>query len=175
MIQIKNKKSVITDHYFNRKEQGGTFMRLYRKRLIPEEIVELKEDQLVYADEQKLVTTWTALHPRKDFDHGCSVYFLKEGFKVSKFFRSDGSLKCLYCDIIRQEQIEDGYIFVDLLADVIIENDCVRVVDLDELALAYEKDLLAKDEMLGALRQLNGLLHKIYSGEFSEYEKQLPD
>lgn len=150
-------------------------MKLYRKRLIPEEIVELKDDVVVYQDEDKIVTKWQVIRPREDFSHGSSCYFLKEGFKVSRFLRQDGSQKCWYCDIIRYEMTDDGgYVFIDLLADVIIdEAGNVQVVDLDELAEAFEQNLISKEEMGRALRQLNGLLQKIYSGEFEEYCKNL--
>lgn len=149
-------------------------MKLYRKRLIPEEIIELKHDKIIYEDEDKIITQWQVIHPRKDFTHGCSCYFMKEGFKVSKFLREDGSLKCWYCDIIRQERTGDGIVFVDLLADVIIdEAGSLKVVDLDELAEAFEKKLITKEEMAMALRQLDGLLHKIYNGEFEQYKKLL--
>lgn len=153
-------------------------MRLYRKRLIPEEILELKDDVIVYQDEDKIVTKWQVIRPRKDFSHGYSCYFLKEGFKVSKFLRQDDSLKCWYCDIIRHEQTEDkeGIVFVDLLADVIIdETGNVQIVDLDELADAFEQNLINKEEMGQALRRLNGLLGIIYQGEFEKYKRVLED
>jgi len=151
-------------------------MKLYRKRLIPEEIIELKDDVIVYEDEERIVTKWQVIRPRKDFNHGCSCYFLKEGFKVSRFLRQDGSQKCWYCDIIRHEITEDGegIVIVDLLADVIIdEAGNVQVVDLDELADAFEQGLITKEELGRSLRQLDGLLKKIYSGEFEECKKVL--
>lgn len=151
-------------------------MKLYRKRLIPEEIVELKQDVITYQDEEKIVTRWQVLRPRTDFTHGVSCYFLKEGFKVSRFLREDGSMKCWYCDIVKYEEREDGdgYVVVDLLADVIIdEAGVVRVVDLDELAEALEQGLITGEEMCMALRQLNALLDKIYNGDFEACQKLL--
>lgn len=150
-------------------------MKLYRKRLIPEEIVELKQDTIVYQDEEKIITRWQVIRPRTDFSHGASCYFLKEGFKVSKFLRQDGSLKCWYCDIIQYEETDEGgYIFTDLLADVIVEEDGrMQVVDMDELAEAFERELITKEELCRTLRQLNRLLEKIYDGEFEEYKKLL--
>lgn len=153
-------------------------MKLYRKRLIPEEIVELKDDVIVYQDEHKIVTKWQVIRPREDFSHGCSCYFLKEGFKVSKFLRQDGSFKCWYCDIVCHEMTADGegIVFVDLLADVIIdEAGNVQVVDLDEMADAFEQGLISKEELGCGLRQLDGLLKKIYAGEFEECKKVLEE
>ena len=148
-------------------------MDIFRKRLIPEEIVKL-DDKIVSQSEDTIVTEWKVIRPRTDFDHGCSCYFLKEGYKVSKFLRSDGSLKCWYCDIITYERTEDGgYIFIDLLADVIVDDGKVEVVDLDELADAYEQNLITKEQMNRALRQLNGLLTKIYGGGFEECQRML--
>lgn len=151
-------------------------MKLYRKRLIPEETVELKDDVIVCQDGERIVTKWQVIRPREDFSHGVSCYLLKEGFKVSRFLRQDGSQKCWYCDIIKYEETAggDGYIFTDLLADVMIDEDGkVQVVDLDELAEAYERELITKEELCSALRQLNGLLGKIYDGGFEEYKKLL--
>lgn len=36
--------------------------RLYRKRLIPEECVELKDDEILRLDENVIVTRWKCLH-----------------------------------------------------------------------------------------------------------------
>lgn len=146
-------------------------MKLYRKRLIPEEIVELKNDIMIYQDEERIITKWQVIRPRDDFSHGSSCYFLKEGIKVSQFLREDESLKCWYCDIIKYEKMEDGegYICVDLLADVVIlEDGTVQVVDLDELAEAFEQNLITKEDLSFALRRLNALLDKIYNGEFDK-------
>lgn len=149
-------------------------MELYRKRLIPDEIVKL-QDTVLRQDDEIIITKWEVIRPRPDFDHGCSCYFLKEGYKVSRFLRSDGSLKCWYCDIITYERTgEGGYIFIDLLADVIIEADGrVRVVDLDELADASQSGLITPEQLNMALRQLNALLEKIYSGELDKCQAML--
>ena len=45
---------------------------LYRKRLIPDECVLLKDDVILYRDDQMIVTGWHTLKPRKDLHHGCS-------------------------------------------------------------------------------------------------------
>lgn len=146
-------------------------MRMFRKRLIPDECVELKEDEIIYQDEEKIVTKWKTLRPRKDFSHGYSCYYLKKGYKISKFLKENGELKCWYCDIIKSEwkAEETAWLFTDLLADVIIkETGAVQVVDLDELAEAFEKDLLTGGELAEALRCLNSLLQRIDSGEFEK-------
>ena len=65
---------------------------LYRKRLIPEECILLKDDELLYRDEKKIITRWNTLRPKKDLHHGFSCYFLDKGIKVSKFYKADGSL-----------------------------------------------------------------------------------
>ena len=149
-------------------------MELYRKRLIPDEMVKL-DDLVIRRDEDTIVTKWNVIRPRPDFNHGCSCYFLKEGYKVSKFLCEDGSLKCWYCDIVMYEQTPEGsYVVTDLLADVIVKEDgSVRVVDLDELADAFEQNLITREQMQLALRQLNALLEKIYRGEFAECQRML--
>jgi len=146
-------------------------MRLFRKRLIPEECVELKEDQIIYQDNDRIVTRWKTLKPREDFSNGYSCYYLKEGYKISKFLRENGEWKCWYCDIIKAEwtKAKEEWLFTDLLADVIIEkNGMVKVVDLGELAEAFEKELLTKAELIDALRCLDQLLQRMENGKFKQ-------
>lgn len=70
---------------------------LYRKRLIPEECILLKDDELLYRDEKTIITRWNTLKPKKDLHHGFSCYFLDKGVKVSKFYKADGTQICWYC------------------------------------------------------------------------------
>ena len=140
---------------------------LYRKRIIPEECVLLKDDKILYQDSSMIVTGWNTLKPRKDMHHGYSCYFLNEGFKVSKFYREDNSLLYWYCDIVEYDYQSDSdtYIVTDLLADVIIYPDgFVKVVDIDELAIALEQKLISEDILKKSLLQLNHLLEIIYAG-----------
>ena len=147
---------------------------LYRKRLVPMECVELKDDVIVYQDADKIVTVWNTLKPKKEFSHGISYYVMNEGIKVSKFYRDDNSLTYIYVDIIDTEynKEEDKFIFTDLIADVIVNEDGnYRVVDLDELADAFKSDIISKDYLVASLNRLNNLLLSIYSGSFKEYVK----
>lgn len=147
---------------------------LYRKRLVPMECVELKDDVIVYQDADRIVTVWNTLKPKKEFSHGISYYVMNEGIKVSKFYRDDNSLTYIYVDIINTEynKEEDKFIFTDLIADVIVNEDGnYRVVDLDELADAFKSDIISKDYLVASLNRLNNLLLSIYSGSFKEYVK----
>lgn len=150
-------------------------LKLYRKRLIPEELILLKGDLIVSADEEKIVTKWNTLHPRHDFSYGVSCYYLNLGIKVSKFFKEDDSLLYWYCDIVDYEWTDETTLVVtDLLADVVIFPDGkLRVVDLDELAEAFEQSLLPAEKLTQCLRQLNNLLSVIYRDEFSALQKDL--
>ena len=40
---------------------------LYRKRFIPMETILLKDDNIVFQNEDVIVTKWNALKPREDF------------------------------------------------------------------------------------------------------------
>ncbi len=149
---------------------------LYRKRIIPNECILLKDDTILSWDENRIVTGWHALKPRKDLHHGYSCYFLKEGYKVSKFYRADNSLLYYYCDIITTEYIPDGHRFIvtDLLADVIVYPDgFVKVVDLDEMVPALEQGGITMDELKRALLSCNSLLSVIYDGRLSELTKYI--
>ncbi len=149
---------------------------LYRQRIIPEEIILLDKDEILFSDDDHIVTRWNTIKPKKILHHGCSCYFLKEGFKVSKFYREDGSLMYWYCDIIsyKYDPVKNSYVFTDLLADVLIYPDGkVEVVDVGEIADALEAGTLTTDEMIPALRSLDKLLTVIYSGAFSEIQKMI--
>lgn len=144
-------------------------LNLYRRRIIPDECILLKDDVILRQTDDVIVTRWNTLNPKSAFHHGSSCYFLKEGFKVSRFYREDGTFVYWYCDImeydIRPES--NAVTAVDLLADVVIFPDgTVRVLDLDELALASEKGLLSPRLLHLALRRLNSLLDIIYQNQF---------
>ncbi|MBQ4284237.1 MAG: DUF402 domain-containing protein [Lachnospira sp.] len=146
--------------------------KMYRKRLIPDECVLLKDDVIVQRDDDEIITRWQTLHPKPDFSHGTSYYCLKEGWKISIFYKSDNSIAYTYCDIIdtTYDEASDTYVFTDLLADVIIDNNgFVKVVDLDELAEACSLGIISNEMLVRSLHQLNSLLTIIYNGEFKKY------
>lgn len=145
---------------------------LFRKRLIPDECVSLKDDIIIHQDDSHIITSWKTFHPKAEFSHGTSYYLISDGFKISKFYKEDNSLAYIYCDIIDTDYDAgtDTYVFTDLLADVIIENSgFVRVVDLDELADAASAKLISDAMLVNALHKLDKLLKTIYNGTFNEY------
>lgn len=151
-------------------------LQLYRRRLIPAECVPLKDDVIVKQTEDLVITSWKTLNPKIAFSHGCSCYFLREGFKISKFYRQDGTLLYWYCDIVEYALDEQAHSLTatDLLADVIVYPDGrTKVVDLDELAQAFEDGLLTGDQLSAALRQLNHLLTYIYKDKFDQLQIHL--
>lgn len=144
-------------------------MNIYRKRIIPNECILLKDDIILEENEETIITKWETLKPRRDFHHGYSCYFLKSGYKVSKFYREDNSLLYWYCDIVdyTYNQPEDALVVTDLLADVVIYPDgYVKVLDIDELAVALEKELCESRTVIQALSGLGKLLDLIYEDKF---------
>ena len=151
----------------------NTKINLYRKRIIPEEMILLKDDVILHQDASTIITKWNSLKPRKDFSNGISAYFMDEGFIVRKIFDKHHKLVYWYCDIIETEYNSEQhtYIFTDLLADVVIYPDGeLRVLDLDEIGDALEQKLISKDLSVKALRLCNQLLEKIYAGNFKKYQ-----
>ena len=150
--------------------------KIYRRKIIPAEYILLKDDIIVDQNEETLITKWRTLNPKIAFSHGSSCYFLKEGFKVSKFSRPDNSLLYWYCDIA--EYIygpeENALVMTDLLADVVVFPDgSVKVVDLDELAQALEQNLITTKQMTFCLNSLHHLLSFIYHNEFDSLQRHL--
>lgn len=150
--------------------------KIYRRRIIPAECILLKDDLIVMQDDEVIITKWNTINPKTAFSHGCSCFFLKDGIKVSKIYRSDNSLLHWYCDIVEYafDPAENAMTFTDLLADVIVHPDGVtKVVDLDELAEAMEKNLITKEQMTFCLRSLNHLLSLIYRDKFDRLQSRL--
>lgn len=144
-------------------------IKIYRKRIIPDECILLKDDVILEADKEIIITKWKTLKPRRDFHHGYSCYFMKSGYKVSKFYREDGSLLYWYCDIVdyAYNERENSLTVTDLLADVVIYPDgYIKVLDIDELAVALEKKLCETELVTQALLRLDKLLNLIYEDKF---------
>ena len=150
---------------------------LFRKRLIPDECVSLKDDIIIHQDDSHIITSWKTFHPKAEFSHGISYYLINDGFKVSKFYKEDNSLAYIYCDIIdtAYDAGTDTYVFTDLLADVLVYPDGrVKVVDLDELSEANETGLLSLDDLHKALHITNALLFH-FLGQGIPGSKVFPD
>ncbi len=153
-------------------------IRLYRKRIIPDECLLLDEDRILYADQEIILTKWNTIRPKKTLHHGCSCYFMERGYKVSKFYDHEGNLISWYCDIVECEydKKENSYTFTDLLVDVIVYPDgAVRVVDLNELADAARDHLISDSQLQYALRKTDKLLSLIYKGAFGKLQKYVND
>ena len=45
---------------------------LYRKRYIPLEVKSLNDDEILFADDEIIVTKWNTFKPKKDFSNGIS-------------------------------------------------------------------------------------------------------
>jgi protein associated with RNAse G/E len=147
---------------------------LYRRRYLPDEIVHLKDDKILWNDDEVMITSWDTLRPRSDIKRGISGYFLKDGVKVSKIFNADDELVYWYCDIIRTEKKDHDIIFHDLLVDVILYPDgSIHVVDLDELGLLLKEGKIDTAFTAEALTLCDRLLSTIYKGDFQRYKDRI--
>ncbi len=143
--------------------------KMLRKRYIPNEIVDISRDEILFIDENLIVTKWKTIKPRNDFSHGVSFTFINIGIKISKFFDKSGTFLYWYCDIINIEYDykNNTYILTDLLVDVkVLPDGLVNILDCDELAEAFEKNIISKEETCSALKKLHELLNMINKNEF---------
>ena len=152
--------------------------RLFRRRFIPDENIELKDDMILALEPNLIITSWNVLKPRRDISRGVSAYFIDKGIKVSKVFDNAGQMLYWYCDIIEThyDEKENIYTFNDLLIDVIVYPDGqVEVLDMDEFADAMEQGILSVGTIAHAMRATDDLLHTIYAGEFEKYTHYIDD
>lgn len=152
--------------------------RLFRRRFIPDENIELKDDMILALEPNLIITSWNVLKPRRDISRGVSAYFIDKGIKVSKIFDNAGQMVYWYCDIIEThyDEKENIYTFNDLLIDVVVYPDGqVEVLDMDEFADAMEQGILSVGTIAHAMRATDDLLHTIYAGEFEKYTHYIDD
>lgn len=143
---------------------------LYRKRFIPSECFELKDDIILYANEDEIITSWKAFRPKPNLSFGYSCYYPKQNIKVSKFYREDGSFSQWYCDIVdyTYDKDKNALYVTDLLADVVIRPDgSTRVLDIDEVVEAYDRKLIDYALLKKSLLALSKLLEEIDSNGVS--------
>ncbi|MBO4505143.1 MAG: DUF402 domain-containing protein [Lachnospiraceae bacterium] len=148
-------------------------LKLYRRRFIPDELTWLKDDEILRLDDELMITRWQSLRPRRDFDGGISVFFLKEGWKVSKILDRDGNVLHWYCDIIDivKNEEENSLTYEDLLFDVVVSpSGKVKVLDCDEAAQAFEQGLITKEQLIHALKAMHELLEVIYHSRFDRLQ-----
>lgn len=153
-------------------------LKLFRRRYIPDELVELKDDVILHHNEEIIITKWHSLKPRNDISGGISAYFLKKGWKVSCILQHDSSMKYWYCDIIETEfdGLSNTYTFNDMLIDVLIYPDRhVEVVDMDEFADALAANTISVQSATKALRSTDKLLNIIYEDNFDSLTKYITD
>ena len=152
--------------------------RLFRRRFIPDENIELKDDMILALEPNLIITSWNVLKPRRDISRGVSAYFIDKGIMVSKVFDNAGQMVYWYCDIIEThyDEKENTYTFNDLLIDVVVYPDGqVEVLDMDEFADAMEQGILSVGTIAHAMRATDDLLHTIYAGEFEKYTHYIDD
>lgn len=143
--------------------------KILRKRFIPNETVDITGDELLFRSEELLITKWKPIKPRSDVSRGVSYTFLKNGFKISKFFDTSGCFAYWYVDIIEVEYDadQDLYTLIDLLVDVKLTDDVnFKVLDAAELAEAIEKGFISCEQACSSLRTLDKVLNMIYEGNF---------
>ena len=146
-------------------------MKIYRKRYIPNEIVDISNDRVILLNDELMVTEWIPINPRSDMSYGKSYTIFKKGWKISKFLNENRELICWYCDIIETHIENDEYTLTDLLVDIkIYPNGEYEVLDLDELDEAVSHGLISEDKKEEALEKMNELLEVIKRGEFPPKE-----
>ncbi|WAM34373.1 DUF402 domain-containing protein [Caldicellulosiruptor morganii] len=150
-------------------------MKLVRKRFYPQEEIDISSDEIIYMDDDVLITKWLPIKKREDIKWGASCVYLKKGIKISKVYGHDDGLLYTYCDIIDTHIDTDKIVTEDLLVDVIVFPDGrYRIADIDELVWLRRENKISEEIVLMALERLNFLLTDIYNGfELDRVEEYL--
>lgn len=145
--------------------------KLFRVRYMPYEIAELPSDRILFQDSRYMITSWKPIRPRNDIKSGISLIFIDEGWKISAIKDAQDKIIYWYCDIIdvRHDSDNDAFYFHDLLVDIVFRDRRLEVLDLDELAEAFEQGLITKEELMLALRRCNSLLQAAYRMDVPAY------
>ena len=71
-------------------------------------------------------------------------------------------------------QETDTYYLYDLLTDIkILPDGRVEIIDLDELAIAFEEHLITKEQLIMSLKQSSSLLNLIYTCDIPKYVREI--
>lgn len=143
-------------------------LTVIRKRLIPNEEVDISGDEQLSFDGNLLVTRWLPIRPRRDIGWGISYTNIEESYKISAVFDCTGYFKHWYWDII-DAQFETGsrLIVKDLLIDIIVERDfTIKILDIRELEEALETGLICLREHTLALNVLKKIFIDILERNF---------
>lgn len=157
--------------------------RIYRKRYIPDEIVDISDDKMLRFENNILVTKWNTIKPRNDFSWGVSFAYLEEGYKISRFYNEKDEFLFWYIDFVEAHwnQNSDELTLIDLLVDVkIFPDGSWRVLDREELEDCKEKEKITLEQYKKALRSLEKIINmlekKIFPPPFiSEYLSKIPN
>ena len=139
-------------------------MKMFRKRFIPDEIVDISNDEVLERNENIIITRWKPIKPRADIGGGISYTFLRRGYKISKIFDTQDKFIYWYCDVFEytHDKEKDEYVFCDLLADVkVYPEGEMEILDFPELAEAFQNKIITRAQLLRAIKSVNMLVEMI--------------
>lgn len=145
-----------------------------RKRLIPEEEVDISSDELISCNGRVLVTRWFPIKPRRDIGWGVSYTDMERGYKISAVYDGEGTFGYWYVDVVSTEYFpgENKYVFTDLLADVrIYPGKEPESLDLDELEYAKKRGIVSVDDYNTALFIIDSIIKLYREGGFPDLLK----
>lgn len=145
-------------------------MKIIRKRIIPHEEVDISADELLIKDNNVIITRWLPIKPRKDIGYGISLLDINSNYKVSAFYDKSAKFLYWYCDIVivSYNKQTDTYIIKDLLVDVIkYPGQEAKLLDVDELEIAFLNKLISKDEYMLA-NNVSSLVYRMFNENIPE-------
>lgn len=145
-----------------------------RKRLIPDEEVDISSDELISCNGSVLVTRWFPIKPRRDIGWGVSHTDIEKGYKISAVHDGEGDFGYWYVDVISTKYYpdENKYVFTDLLVDVrIYPGKEPEILDMDELEDAKKRGIVSVDDYNTALFIVDSVVKLYREGGFPDLLK----
>ena len=145
-----------------------------RKRLIPEEEVDISSDELISCNGRVIITRWFPLKPRRDIGWGVSYTDMESGYKISAVHDGEGNFGYWYVDVVATKYFpgENKYVFTDLLVDVrIYPGKEPEILDMDELEYAKKRGIVSDYDYNTALFVVDSVLKLYREGKFPDLLK----
>lgn len=142
---------------------------LLKHKLLPQCTEDITEDEILFFNNDYLVTQWKAKSSNMNIASALSVVSVEHGIQISKKYDKDKKFCYWYCDIVKTKWTPESSCFeiTDLLVDVVVFPDNeLRMIDLDEFTQSKNNGLLNTSDFQWAQQSVLKLINQALLGDF---------